>query len=99
MHSSDEDSDWDSIPQEASRVQRRVASIRSAAPPKKSFDSPYYCQEVGPQLDLGFQWPTETLHRKGSGFIQVNSNNTSTRQKQLDKKQLTKRQKVKFAIK
>lgn len=88
VHSSD--SEWESeseVVQEASRAQRRVASIRRAAP-KKSLDSPYYCQEVGPQLDLGYQWPVQ----KKSGFVKVTPNNA--RQRQVEMWQLTKRQSI-----
>lgn len=55
--------------------------------------SPYYCQEIGPQLDLGYQWPQRPVYEP-KGFVKVLAGNTSTRQRQLDRQLLTRRQKV-----
>lgn len=37
---------------------------------KKSLQSPYYCEEVGPQLDFGYQWP-QSQQRESLGFVRV----------------------------
>lgn len=55
--------------------------------------SPYYCQEIGPQLDLGYQWPQQPVYET-KGFVKVNAGNIAMRQRQVDKILLTRRQKV-----
>lgn len=55
--------------------------------------SPYYCQEIGPQLDLGYQWPQQPIYET-KGFVKVNAGNILVRQRQVDKILLTQRQKV-----
>jgi hypothetical protein len=108
-----DDSDWDSEPelevvavQEASRIQRKMPSIRRKISKSKSIssnnshaittstkrDSPYYCEEIGPQLDLGYQWPQQNKAVKG--FVKVTSENTYDRLKHVERKMLVKRQKV-----
>ncbi|CEI94957.1 Putative Dual-specificity tyrosine-(Y)-phosphorylation regulated kinase [Rhizopus microsporus] len=112
-----DDSDWDSEPelevvavQEASRIQRRMPSIRRKISKAKSIssnsshaittstkrDSPYYCEEIGPQLDLGYQWPQQTKAVKG--FVKVTSENTYDRLKHVERKMLVKRQKNRSLI-
>ncbi|RCH99151.1 dual specificity protein kinase yak1 [Rhizopus azygosporus] len=112
-----DDSDWDSEPelevvavQEASRIQRRMPSIRRKISKAKSIssnsshaittsakrDSPYYCEEIGPQLDLGYQWPQQAKAVKG--FVKVTSENTYDRLKHVERKMLVKRQKNKSLI-
>lgn len=96
--------------QEAARLSRRVPSIRNNskstmtttyqhAPitnqPKSNGggSSPFYCQEIGPQLNLGYQWPQQPLY-KTNGFVKVSAGNTSSRQRQVDRMLLARRQKV-----
>lgn len=95
--------------QEAARLSRRVPSIRNSsksaatatghqqhAPSKNNgggSSSPFYCQEIGPQLDLGYQWPQRPLHET-RGFVKVSASNTSSRQRQVDRMLLARRQKV-----
>jgi hypothetical protein len=63
----DDDSDWDSEPvREALRVQPSIRKSSSSAKKPSSFGSPYYSEEIGPQLDFGFQWP-----QLRKGFTQV----------------------------
>ncbi|KAI8371841.1 kinase-like domain-containing protein [Blakeslea trispora] len=103
-----DNSDWDSEPeielvqlQEASRIRRKIPSIRdsrtaSHARPKKSIDSIYQCEEISPQLNLGYQWPQKPLHQQlehGRGFIKVSPSNTYLRQMQVDRQLLAKRNK------
>lgn len=57
-------------------------------------DSLYSCQEIGPQLDLGYQWPQQQPIKAVQGFIKVSAANTHTRQKQIERKMLAKREKV-----
>ncbi|KAI8636801.1 kinase-like domain-containing protein [Parasitella parasitica] len=54
--------------------------------------SPYYCQEVGPQLDLGYQWPLQLIV-KIKGFEKASAGNRSSRQRKVDRFLLTRRQK------
>jgi hypothetical protein len=57
--------------------------------------SPYYCEEIGPQLDLGYQWPQPRVNSDLSkGFVRVSSVNTSLRQRLVDRQILTRRHKV-----
>ncbi|KAF1801473.1 kinase-like domain-containing protein [Mucor lusitanicus] len=95
--------------QEAARLSRRVPSIRNnsksttahqqhAATTHQSksnssgSSSPFYCMEIGPQLDLGYQWPQQPLHET-RGFVKVSPSNTSSRQRQVDRMLLARRQK------
>ncbi|CEP13096.1 hypothetical protein [Parasitella parasitica] len=54
--------------------------------------SPYYCQEIGPQLDLGYQWPLQPVVEI-KGFVKVSAGSTSARQRKVDRFLLTRRQK------
>ncbi|KAK4514116.1 uncharacterized protein ATC70_006124 [Mucor velutinosus] len=54
--------------------------------------TPFYCQEIGPQLDLGYQWPQQPLHET-KGFVKVSAGNTSSRQRRVDQMLLARRQK------
>lgn len=58
----------------------------------------YYCQEIGPQLDLGYQWPQQQPMKAVQGFVKVSAANTHTRQKQIERKMLAKRQKVRKSV-
>ncbi|KAG1374405.1 hypothetical protein G6F60_009529 [Rhizopus arrhizus] len=91
---------------EATRIQRKIPSIqrnKSQASRKSSTfvksvstaksDSLYSCQEIGPQLDLGYQWPQQQPIKAVQGFIKVSAANTHTRQKQIERKMLAKREK------
>jgi hypothetical protein len=106
----DDSDDWDSEPelemarvQEAARLQRRVPSIKrstnnpqapQASQTPTSISSPYKCVEIGPQLDLGFQWPQQYVSSASRGFVRASRENTSLRQRQVDRLLLTRRQKV-----
>ncbi|KAI9482659.1 MAG: kinase-like domain-containing protein [Benjaminiella poitrasii] len=68
--------------QEASRLQRRMPSVRPSYP--------YQCQVIGPELALGYQWPT-TL--KNTGFLKLTPHNLVKIQRQVDQWQLSRRQK------
>lgn len=65
-------------------------------PPRITDGSPYYCQVVGPQLDLGYQWPQpkDLLSQKSHGFVTVSPGNNSSRQRNIDRRLLTRRQRV-----
>lgn len=92
--------------QQASLLHRRIPSLRKQppavvntivnnAPAAKINGSPYYCQEVGPQLDLGYQWPQDLQQFKRSqGFIKVSPGTNSSRQRDVDRRLLTNRHKV-----
>ncbi|KAI8379833.1 kinase-like domain-containing protein [Choanephora cucurbitarum] len=109
-----DNSDWDSEPeleivqiQEASRIPRKMPSIRSKRSasndiqlqPKNTTNSVYYCEEIGPRLDLGYQWPQKPFHQQTSidnqnkGFMKVSISNTHIRQNQVDRFMLAKRNK------
>lgn len=107
----DDDSDWDSEPelqlaqvQEAARITRRIPSIRrqkstntlsSNHTTTKAEGSPYYCEEIGPQLDLGYQWPQDIQLKKSHGFVKVSPGSSAFRQRDIDRHMLAKRRKVK----
>ncbi|GAA5813166.1 hypothetical protein MFLAVUS_006640 [Mucor flavus] len=70
--------------QQASLLHRRVPSIRkqlvsanastivARTPVAKVNNSPYYCEEIGPRLDLGYQWPLDLQQfKKSQGFIKT----------------------------
>ncbi|KAL7310138.1 hypothetical protein PS15m_010933 [Mucor circinelloides] len=95
--------------QEAARLSRRVPSIRNNSKSAMATtyqhapitnqsksngggSSPFYCQEIGPQLDLGYQWPQQPLYET-NGFVKVSAGNTSSRQRQVDRMLLARRQK------
>lgn len=92
--------------QQASLLHRRIPSLRKQLPaavntdvknasPTKVNGSPYYCEEVGPQLDLGYQWPQDYQKlRKSRGFVKVSSGNNASRQRDVDRQLLTNRNKV-----
>ncbi|KAI8061847.1 kinase-like domain-containing protein [Gilbertella persicaria] len=96
--------------QEASRIHRRIPSIhrnkstisKNSIQPQtnsKIASSPYYCEEICPQLDLGYQWPQTSYDshnaRKQKGFVRVTPSNTAMRQRQIDRLLLTRRDKIK----
>lgn len=105
----DDDSDWDLEPeleiakvQQASLLHRRIPSLRKqqapvvsqSTPSKPKGSSPYYCEEVGPQLDLGYQWPQDLSLQKSRGFRKVSPGNNISRQRDVDRRLLTNRHKV-----
>ncbi|KAI9366533.1 kinase-like domain-containing protein [Pilaira anomala] len=110
-NSDDDDSDWDepdleiARAQQASLIQRTVPSLRKQTKPlnnvvkdipaTKPENSPYYCEEIGPQLNLGYQWPLDHQLKKSQGFVKVTPSNTSFRQRDIDRRLLTNRQKIK----
>lgn len=96
---------------EATRIQRKIPSIQrnmsQASRKSSTFVRPvsttrtgplYYCQEIGPQLDLGYQWPQQQPMKAVQGFVKVSAANTHTRQKQIERKMLAKRQKVRRSV-
>ncbi|OBZ88315.1 Serine/threonine-protein kinase ppk15 [Choanephora cucurbitarum] len=109
-----DNSDWDSEPeleivqiQEASRIPRKMPSIRSKRlandnvqlQPKSTANSVYCCEEIGPRLDLGYQWPQKPFHQQTNidnqtkGFMKISISNTHIRQNQVDRFMLAKRNK------
>ncbi|RCH89317.1 dual specificity protein kinase yak1 [Rhizopus stolonifer] len=96
--------------QEALRIHRRIPSIhrnkstisKNSIQPQtnsKIASSPYYCEEICPQLDFGYQWPQTSYDshnaRKQKGFVRVTPSNTAMRQRQIDRLLLTRRDKIK----
>jgi hypothetical protein len=56
---------------------------------KKKMDSPYYSTEIGPQLDLGYQWPT----KRARGFQKASFYNRNERLKTIERLENQKRKK------
>ncbi|RCH86407.1 dual specificity protein kinase yak1 [Rhizopus stolonifer] len=80
----DDDDDSDSSlelaqTKEASRIKLTIPSIlkreeqaqKMAAKKAASEGRPFQCQEIGPQLDLGYQWPKE--NKVSQGFVKDKS--------------------------
>ncbi|KAI8973739.1 kinase-like domain-containing protein [Mycotypha africana] len=94
--------------QEASRLYKSFPSISDNIRLKKkkdapvTYSSPYYCQEVGPQLDLGYQWPMygQSMFqgqdsKKKSGFIHLRtSSDHAQRQKLVDRVLLSRKRQL-----
>ncbi|KAI7892183.1 kinase-like domain-containing protein [Mucor mucedo] len=93
--------------QQASLLHRRIPSLRKqpqvvpvvshSAPSKPKGSSPYYCEEVGPQLDLGYQWPQD-VYQKSRGFRKVSPRDNLSRQRDIDRRLLTNRHKSKSRL-
>lgn len=75
-------------------------SQQPTQPPRIVDGSPYYCEVVGPQLDLGYQWPQQKdfSSQKSHGFVKVSPGNSSARLREIDRRLLTKRQQVNLRI-
>ncbi|KAI8885999.1 kinase-like protein [Backusella circina FSU 941] len=56
---------------------------------KKIMDSPYYSTEIGPRLDLGYQWPL----KRARGFQKASSSNRNERLKTIEKIEKRKKKK------
>ncbi|GAN10223.1 kinase-like protein [Mucor ambiguus] len=72
--------------------QQHVPTTHQSKTSDGGSSSPFYCQEIGPQLDLGYQWPQQPLYET-RGFVKVSPGNTSSRQRQVDRMLLARRQK------